>query len=1209
MFFFAIDSITQSYPSSHFEDVKVCGHIDEGKPSITSQFPPVISKRLTSIDTLPIVVHIIHDGHALGSEENPTNSDIINRIQTINDNFRYVSGTTFANPFSGIDTEIEVCLAEIDPTGNYTKGIIRYDDALVYNNTGNELISAINNWKWDTDKYLNLFLIRYIPGLLGTYYGGTTDVVAQRTTTSALLSVHEIGHYLDLLHTFQGGCTNNDCQTDGDQVCDTPPKAFAGLSGNCSNSGNSCTTDVDDTSANNPYREISLGGLGDQPDLMENYMDYTEGCWGAFTQGQKVRMKAEIAANRQSVVNHTSVACNISYTPDYDIVVQEVNSYDMACVNQITPEVTFENNGDITLNSAVIEFYLDDSLAHSQNWSGTLITHNSTTVTASMPIIKNEGEVKLTVKVITPNGQVDEFENDNYLSTYIRYFITVPSLPYVTSYPEFFFPPFWEAQQSDMKWFMNGASLLDSCQNNYRLLALKSENIGLVDSAKVILPPLNLEGFSAAHLSFDYGYLPFNSSNPDTLKVVAARQCGTDTVLWQKTGLDLATNDPPVYTNTYSYPECWQIETININLTAFTCQSQITIKFIISGYGRTSLILDNVEVLNDAPCVAEGCTYLTYPIQMQQDVLPDQSINWMPVTNAQGYKVSAGYESGLYSIVADFNVGLDTFYSFENPFLCDTSVYVKIIPYDGSGDAMGCTEEFFYTFDGIDCEFNYNLATIDENMSSPLTTIISDLDNDGMNDVIVGSSANEIYSYINQGNGSFTKQLISNSVSSVTGLFVVDIDGDGDKDLLSSLRNDDEVVSWMNDGNQNFTEVVIDNNLDRAEDVAAADLDGDNDIDLVAVGWQIADLYWYENDGNQNFTKHLINGALFGATDIHLIDIEGDSDIDILIAAQTRDEISLWVNDGSASFSKIVIDNNIENCSGVYAGHLNNDNHLDIAACSRSDQVKWYENDGSLNFIEHVIDNMLDDVSEIRIADINLDNISDIVVSAAGNDDIVGYLNDENNNFTKEIFLSGNDDVWSLDIADINGNSAPDIAFGLFDFDKVSWFENSCSSSAETHLTNPQDQQIDVTYNTCLNWFDDPSATGYYVSIGSSTAFDDIFTYQDVGDVNQLCLDANFAFGDTIHVSIYPYVDSNTISSYSYNYFVIEDCPQGLPLILTPIADGTYFHEGDLFIDELTMNPNGNVTIISNSSIELDAQIDIPFSAQLNLVINTCVND
>src|SRR5207244_4285144 len=41
-------------------------------------------------------------------------------------------------------------------------------------------------------------------------------------------ATHEIGHYLNLFHPFQGGCagtTAGTCSTAGDNVCDTPPVA------------------------------------------------------------------------------------------------------------------------------------------------------------------------------------------------------------------------------------------------------------------------------------------------------------------------------------------------------------------------------------------------------------------------------------------------------------------------------------------------------------------------------------------------------------------------------------------------------------------------------------------------------------------------------------------------------------------------------------------------------------------------------------------------------------------------------------------------------------------------------------------------------------------------------------------------------------------------------------------------------------------------
>jgi Pregnancy-associated plasma protein-A len=127
-----------------------------------------------------------------------------------------------------------------------------------------------------------------------SWFGSSSD--------NSKVHIHEVGHYLGLYHTFQNGCANLDCTLDGDQVCDTPPDGSTGASP-CGISQNSCSSDEDDTSANNPFRPVLLGGLGDQNDLIENYMDYSaQACQTLFTAGQSERMNAALENERASLL-------------------------------------------------------------------------------------------------------------------------------------------------------------------------------------------------------------------------------------------------------------------------------------------------------------------------------------------------------------------------------------------------------------------------------------------------------------------------------------------------------------------------------------------------------------------------------------------------------------------------------------------------------------------------------------------------------------------------------------------------------------------------------------------------------------------------------------------------------------------------------------------------------------------------------------------
>lgn len=282
--------------------------------------------RGSSLYTIPVVFHVIHNN----GPENVSDSLIHASIDNLNDALAH---RNYFDSILGVDTQIQVCLATQDENGDSTTGITRHistHTSLDYDNFGDSIYRIE---KWDGTQYLNIYVMASICnvypfggcyGGLGWYpynHGNLEDGIfvvggAVSYTQSTTLA-HEVGHYLGLYHTFSSQCPTGDCRTTGDRVCDTPPDIRTNWLG-CDTMQNSCQTDTLDTGPWNPYRPISLGGLGDQPDKERNFMDYS-GCTYEFTQGQKDRMIAALTNERGSLLSSMGCfpGCAAPVVPDF----------------------------------------------------------------------------------------------------------------------------------------------------------------------------------------------------------------------------------------------------------------------------------------------------------------------------------------------------------------------------------------------------------------------------------------------------------------------------------------------------------------------------------------------------------------------------------------------------------------------------------------------------------------------------------------------------------------------------------------------------------------------------------------------------------------------------------------------------------------------------------------------------------------------------
>ncbi len=239
-----------------------------------------------------------------------------------------------------------------------------------------------------------------------------------------------------------------------------------------------------------------------------------------------------------------------------------------------------------------------------------------------------------------------------------------------------------------------------------------------------------------------------------------------------------------------------------------------------------------------------------------------------------------------------------------------------------------------------------------------------DFDEDGDNDVFsVASLANLVTWWRNDGGYpvAWTEETIDDNFEQSKSIHVGDFNGDDTLDVVGAAIFGDNINWWRNDGLENgsiqWTEFTIDNNFQGGHRVQAVDLDGDGDKDVLGAAYLRNEIAWWRNDGPNTsgivtWSKQVIGTNFIQACIAYAVDLDGDEDKDIVGTAQNGDELAIWYNDGPENefihWTKVPLDDLVR-VWPAYACDLDNDGDNDILAASGwqgTNEVKWYENMG-----------------------------------------------------------------------------------------------------------------------------------------------------------------------------------------------------------------------------------------------------------------------
>jgi hypothetical protein len=190
-------------------------------------------------------------------------------------------------------------------------------------------------------------------------------------------------------------------------------------------------------------------------------------------------------------------------------------------------------------------------------------------------------------------------------------------------------------------------------------------------------------------------------------------------------------------------------------------------------------------------------------------------------------------------------------------------------------------------------------SNMDEDYCRTHSMWVADMDGDRNLDVVASAgreSGINWWKNPKDDDAAWTRQYVVGSDGEVESVYPADLDNDGDTDIVGSIRRHDGLTWWENTNGTGteWRKHVIDSSYHSEQYVDAVDMDKDGDPDILGSAQRINTMMWWENtDGSGTaWIKHIVSKDFSGAYRAYGVDMDRDGDLDMLGVAEGAEEVA-----------------------------------------------------------------------------------------------------------------------------------------------------------------------------------------------------------------------------------------------------------------------------------------------------------------------------